>query len=173
MYDEFRYSKDRPYFHSFPGHVSCYLVFIIVTFFLLLLFLSPLRSSWLASILLTKMKPRSSVLQLRARLLMPVELVSLKNPLSLLPTLPPLSLPTLPPSLSLSLLPTLPPPLSLSAMKRKPPPENKKPVATAPPVSNNRDPYSLGGDSAEKGKPNKPKGKKLTKADIGVPTEFR
>ena len=83
-----------------------------------------------------------------------VELVSLKNPLSL------------------SYLPS-PPSLSLSAMKRKPPPETKKPVAVAPPVSNNRDPYSLGGDSAEKGKPNKPKGKKLTKADIGQPTEFR
>ena len=83
------------------------------------------------------------------------------------------------PSLSPTLLPLfhlptlLPPSLSLSAMKRKPPPENKKPVAATPPVSNNRDPYSLGGDSAEKGKPNKPKGKKLTKADIGVPTEFR
>ena len=71
---------------------------------------------------------------------------------------------------SLSYLPLS---LSLSAMKRKPPPETKKPVAVAPPVSNNRDPYSLGGDSAEKGKPNKPKGKKLTKADIGQPTEFR
>ena len=104
--------------------------------------------------------------------------LSLTYPLSLSylpPSLLPPSLSLLPPPLSL--LPT--PPLSLSAMKRKPPPENKKPVAVAPPmavappVSNNRDPYSLGGDSSEKGKPNKPKGKKLTKADIGKPTEFR
>ena len=58
-------------------------------------------------------------------------------------------------------------------MKRKPPPETKKPASTVAPVPN-KDPFSLGADSSDKGKLSKPKGgKKLTKADIGLPTDFK
>lgn len=42
---------------------------------------------------------------------------------------------------------------------------------SAPNVAPSSDPYSVGDN---KGKPRKPKGgKKLTKADIGLPTDFR
>ena len=64
-------------------------------------------------------------------------------------------------------------------MKRKPPStpaesnstESKATVINKPPVNvSSNNPYSLGDN---KTKPNKPKGKKLTKADIGLPTDFK
>uniref|UniRef100_A0A1X7U2E2 WH1 domain-containing protein n=1 Tax=Amphimedon queenslandica TaxID=400682 RepID=A0A1X7U2E2_AMPQE len=112
LYDEFCYSKDRPYFHSFPGH----------DFMVGLNFASEEEAEKFCAAV------ESKITYARR-----------------------------------------------ATMKRKPPSEPKKPVNTvAPGPVANKDPYSLGVDGSDKGKLNKPKGgKKLTKADIGLPTEFR